>query len=231
LQGGGLRRMKYKHLLITCIILLMSCILVIGVSVNDYKPGWFESYEGNQSGILYNFWHSLDPFALPKGEVNPYDNADIYGWYNNTFFGLANWEREVCLVDLSPDVRNIRNVATDTALEQTNVYSTTITVSSAKQYFFNNTYLYEVSWYIMPFGSDALYRVYLKNNNDKEYFAGTSGNKDSNWVSASQFSGAAGYDARYTQNNFDKVVLEYRDAGSSAINEMVVSVVDKSTIE
>jgi len=218
-----------KRLVIIIVLLFMiSCCFVIGVSVKDYKPGWFEDYGGNQSGVLYNFWHSLNPFILPKGKVNPYDNADIYGWYNDSFFGLAEWEREVCLIDLTTDVKNIRNVVAGDTENEWNIYTTTITVSATKEKGFNNSYLYEVSWYVFPYGNDALYRVYLKKGGgEKEYFAGRKGDDDSNWQSASRYAGDSGYDARYLDKEYEQVVLEYRDYGSSVVNEMVVSVVEK----
>jgi hypothetical protein len=219
-------------------MVLLSSLYALGAKVDDYKPKWFsESWAGNQSrpwGILNNFWVLLSPFTSDYSgneKVDPYASADSYGWYNGTFFGLANWEREVCLIDLSSDVRNVRNAITDSDLEQTTVYTTTLTISATKEYAFNGSYLYEVSWYIMPYGDDALYRVYLANGSSKEYIKGLKGDADEKWATVTKLMGAAGYEAKYIQNNFDKAVIEYRDAGSEIVNEMSVSVVDKDKVE
>jgi hypothetical protein len=229
--------MSKKLFLGLCILflVLLSSFFVLGAKVDDYKPKWFtEQWGGNQSrewGILNNFWVMLSPFAFSyygSEEVDQSASADVYGWYNGTFFGLANWEREVCLIDLSTTVRNLRNTVDDYSIDQTNIYTTTITVSATKDLGFNNSRLYEVSWYIMPFNNDALYRVYLKKEGqENEYFAGKKGDKDEDWKSVTKLVGDAGYDARYLDKDYDKVVLEYRDYGSSVVNEMVVSVVEK----
>lgn len=216
-----------KLVVITVLLFMINCFLVIGVSVDDYRPGWFKDYGGNQSNVLHNFWYSLWPFIPPKGEINPYDNADVYGWYNDTFFGLANWEREVCLIGLTTDVMNIRNVVMEDIEEEWRIYTTTVTVSAIKQKGFNNTYLYSVSWYIMPYSNDALYRVYLKKDSDQEYFVGKKGTKDTDWEDVSRYVGDSGFDARYLKKEYDKVVLEYRDYGSTVVNEVIVSVVEK----
>jgi len=219
-----------KTLIIVGIVFILCLAISLALTKEDYMPGLFESWDDNQSGVLYNFWHSLNPFISQKGDVNPYDNADVYGWYNNTFFGLYNWEREVCLIDLTSDVHNTRNVVTDSDLEQTNVYTTTLTIAATKAYALNRSYLYEVSWYIMPYGNDALYRVYLANESSKEYIKGLKGDADEKWVSVTKLIGAAGYEAKYIPNNFDKAVIEYRDAGSEVVNEMNVSVIDKDKV-
>lgn len=216
-----------KSVIAVLVLFMINCFFVIGISVKDYTPGWFKDYGGNQSGVLYNFWHSLNPFIPAKGEVHPYDNADVYGWYNGSFFGLAEWEREVCLIDLSTDVMNIRNVVAGDTDDEWNIYTTTVTVAATRQKSFNNSYLYEVSWYIFPYGNDALYRVYLKRGNKKEYFAGKPDAGDGNWETATQYVGDSGYDAAYFDEKYNKVVLEYRDYGSPAVNDMVVSVVEK----
>jgi len=220
---------KKKLLLILVLIVLVNVIFVFGATVDDYKPGWLKDYSANQSGILHNFWHSLNPFIPDKNQVDPYSNADVYGWYNNTFFGLANWEREVCLLDLSTDVRQIRNVVEDTTLGETTIYTTTLTVSATRERGFNNTWLYEVSWYIMPYIDDALYRVYLKKGIEKEYFEGKKGDDDDDFSEAYMQVGDSGYEARYMDIKYEQVILEYKNYGSDNIQEMVVSVVDKKT--
>jgi len=219
--------MRHKLILLIGVMILAHCFLVVSASSEDYVPGWFESWDGNQTGILYNFWHSLNPFIPEKSEIDPYDNADVYGWYNGSFFGLANWEREICLMDLSTDVRSIRNVVEDTSLDETNIYTTTITIAATKQLGFNNSRLYEVSWYIMPYNNDAYYRVYLKNGDDKNYLAGRKGDKDEDWSLVTKMVGDSGYYAGYLEKDYEKAVLEYRDPGSSTVNEMVVSITDK----
>jgi hypothetical protein len=190
-----------------------------------YKPGWFESWEGNQSGVLYNFWHSLDPFVPPKDDIAPTDNADVYGWYKDTFFGLANWEREVCLMDLTSDIRNVRDVITDT--DEISVYTTTITASAQRQMAFNNSYLYEVSWYIRPYSDDAEYKVYLEQGTTREYFEGKTGDASGAWKAVSKLSGDSGYEIRYLNSNFTNVVLSYRPVGSTQATNFSVSVVNK----
>jgi len=220
--------MKKALILVIGVMVLASCFLVAGASLEDYKPNWLTTgWEGNQTNILENFWYSLWPFATPTNQVNETDSADMYSWYNGSFFGLANWEREVCLIDLSTDVRNLRNVVEDTALDETNVYTTTITISATKDTVFNNTKLYEVSWYIVPYNNDAYYRVYLKKGDTKEYFVGKKGDQDDDWVLITRNEGASGYDVKYLDNDFEKAVLEYRDYGSDTVNEMSVSVVKK----
>ncbi len=213
-------------------LLVINSAFILGAGVNDYRPGWFRDWEGvygeegTQTGVAGNFWLSLNPF-LDKYDVSPYANADVYGWYNKSFFSLANWEREVCLIDLSSDVRYVRNVVDDIVLDETNIYTTTLTVSATKQQGFNNSWLYEVSWYVMPYDEDLYYRVYLKKGDDKEYYAGKKGDDDEDFELVSQYVGASGYEAEYLDKVYDEVVLEYKDYGSDKVEEMVVSVVEK----
>jgi|GEM_PF-3226846 len=190
----------------------------------DNKPGFWEDYHGGDP--LTNF---IDPWLLRMhGFVE--EPADMYGWYTNTFFTLAEWEREVCLADLSSEVRNIRNVVTD--LEGvSNVYMTTITVAATKQRGFNNSKLYEVSWYVAPYGGDALYRVYLRKGDKKEFFAGRKGDEEKDWIFVSQYVGDSGYDARYLEEDYDFVVLEYKQDGSEVVNEVSVSVTKKDNMK
>lgn len=223
-----------KIVLIGVMALIISCVFTLGLSDAEkkkYLPSWFgESWESNwgddQANILQNFWLSLTPFA-DKGDVDPYADADVYGWYKDAWFGLANWEREVCLADLSSDVRSFRNAVEDSAVDSWSIYTTTVTVSATKGYGINDSYLYEVSWYIKPYGGDALYRVYLRKGNSKYYFAGKKGTGDDKWVTVSRYVGDANYKAQYLNMSYSEVVLEYRDAGSEAVDEFVVSVVDK----
>src|SRR4030042_4813904 len=224
-----------KKLLIGILVmmLLVSSFPVWSSSKDDYMPKWWtEQWGGNQSrpwGILHNFWVMLSPFSFDyygSEEVNQYDSADIYGWDNGTFFGLANWEREGCLVDFSTQVEHIRNVVDDPILDSTTIYTATVTVSATKDYGFNNSRLFEVSWYIMPYGNDAIYRVYLKKDGaENEYFAGKKGDDDDDWKSVSRYVGDAKYDAKYLDIDYDKIVLEYRDYGSAVVNVRVVGVV------
>nr|MCK4929882.1 hypothetical protein [Nanoarchaeota archaeon] len=213
--------MTYIHnkIIIWIIISIMCSCLVLPAD----EPGAWDDYHGGDP--LTNF---VDPWHLRMhGALQ--EPADMYSWFNDTFFTVAEWEREVCLADLSTDVRNIRNVVLGTdAIE--NVYMTTVTITATKERGFNNTKLYEVSWYIVPYNIDALYRVYLKNGNDKEYFAGREGDDNNGWEGVSQYTGDSGYDARYLTNDYDTAVLEYREGGSAVVNEISMSVVNK-TIE
>jgi len=208
-------------------LILINIWLVSGASVDDYRPGWFKDYGGNQSNILHNFWASFWPFAYKEG-VDPYDNADIYGWYNNTFFGLANWEREACLLNTGEEVRNIRDAIYDSILDESTVYTTTLSISATKEAGVNNTYLYEASWYVLPYGGDLYYKVYLMKDTDKEYFAGKKGDQDSSWELVEQYAGDSGYEAKYFEKDLEKAVLEYKDYGSDVINTLEVSIANKT---
>ncbi|MBN2458938.1 hypothetical protein JXB28_01520 [Candidatus Woesearchaeota archaeon] len=231
--------MMKKKIALLLLLLLVSCFAAFAVNDEDYIPKWLvEDWSGDRNrdwGIANTLYNVFAPFAFDyqgREEVSPFASADVYGWYNGTFFGLADWEREVCLMDLTTDVQSIRNVATDSILGSVNVYTNTITVTATRDYGFNGSYLYEVSWYIMPYGANALYRVYLKKNNIKYYFAGKKGDADEKWVSVNRYSGDSKYIPKYLNNTYEQVVLEYRDELSSGeysqtVNELVVNVVDK----
>lgn len=188
----------------------MLCSSALAATRDDYKPGIFESWDEAQGNVLQNFWNSLNPFA--SDDLDPEDNADIYNWYNGTFFGLANWEREVCLLDLATDVRNVRG--SGSVDDRIDIYTTTLTVSAIRTLYWNTSY-YEASWYIMPYTTDMEYRVYLSKGSDKEYLAGKAGNVTGSFLEATKQVGASGYEVRYITDDYDKVVLEYRMVGSN----------------
>ena len=192
--------------------------------LDDYKPGFFEDYHGGDP--LTNF---IDPWLL-RWHGSSQEPADMYGWYEHTFFTIAEWEREVCLADLSTDIRNVRNVVTGLD-EIENVYMTTVTVAATKMKLLDKTTLYEVSWYIAPYNVDALYRVYLEKGSDKEYFAGNEGDDDDDWEDASQYTGDSNYMARYLEKDYNAVVLEYREGASSSVYKIVSSIAVKKIIE
>jgi len=152
--------------------------------------------------ILNNFWLTVNPFASASG-VDPAESADIFGWYNGTFFGLAQWERDVCLLDLSADVRSNRDEFMS-AEGQRYAYTTTVTASANKVRYGNVTY-YEASWYIMPFDADAHYVVYLDDGKSKLYLKGT----DREFVPVRKLVGANGYDVKYADTDYSKIVLKY----------------------
>jgi len=234
----GITRFNNMMALALALALLAGCLFASAMSDEDiarYTPGWFgENWEDDNAGggadILQNFWLSMTPKT--ESSVDPFASADIYGWYNESWFGLANWEREVCLLDLSSGVRNIRNAVEDSSLENVNVYTTTITITATKDYGINDSYLYEVSWYIMPYGGDVKYRVYLQKGTKKYYVEGKKGDGDNKWTDASRYSGESDYWVNYLNLSYDNIILEYRDETgngeySDDVNVMNVSVVPK----
>lgn len=202
-------RLKRSVILVIGLILLSG--LVMATDKDDYKPGWFESWDEAQTGVLSNFWHSLNPYA--SNNLTMEDDADIYNWYNGTFFGLANWEREVCLLDLATDVRNVRG--SGSVDDRMDIYTTTLTVSALRTLYWNTSY-YEASWYIMPYTADMEYKVYLTDGgDDKEYLAGKAGDDTESFLEAIKQVGDSGYEAIYLTKDYKKVVLEYRMIGST----------------
>ena len=223
-----------NRIILIIIVLVLSSSLVISApaTLDDYRPGWLglRTYEGMERGIFYNFWHSFWPFySYGKEQPNPGDSADMYGWYNRTFFGLANWEREVCMIDLSSDVRNVRNSVYNYETEREQVYMTTITVSATKQSSLNDTILYEVSWYFTPYMDNAYYRLYITDLlNERNYIIGKEGNELTDWINVNVNNVASNYWANYLQVNYDKAVLEYKYSSDGSINEFAVTIANKT---
>jgi len=232
---GWIGKVNNKIILIM-IVLVLSSLLVASApaTIDDYRPAWLiGSYEGSETGassMLYNFWHSFWPFySYGKEQPNPGDSADMYGWYNRTFFGLANWEREVCMIDLSSDIRNVRNAVYNYETDREQVYMTTITVSSTKESSLNDTILYEISWYFVPYGHGAYYRLYITDLFDqKHYIVGKEGDELTDWINVNVNNVASNYWANYLQVNYDKAVLEYKYSSDGSINEFAVTIANKT---
>jgi hypothetical protein len=200
--------MLHKKLIwITVCLMLVLAPACFAVDDAIYTPSWYQAWDGTQKNILTTFWDNINPFYTPVEDADPYDNADVYGWYEGTFFGLSNWEREICLMDLTTEVANVRSSATSE--DEVEIYTTTLTVAAKKTSLYNTT-LYEVSWYIRPDGASAQYRVFLNNGISKEYFAGSA----SSFASA-PLSGQSGYVPKYINANFTEVTLEYKIGSES----------------
>lgn len=224
--------MKNKIIRLILVLLVLTPLLTAGApaTIDDYRPHWIgETYEGMRTGMLYNFWHSFWPFYSYGKEQPPNEqNADIYGWYNHTNFGLANWEREVCMIDLSSEVRNVRNVVYNYETESERVYTTTVTVSATRELNFDGNYTYEASWYLVPYSSDAYYRIYFLQENDKFYIKGKDGDEIENWERVAENKYASGYYANYLQPFYEKAVLEYKYSSSGSVNEFLATIANKT---
>lgn len=202
----GLFYASFGIMLITIGIVLS--ISAYAASPDDYKPNWYQSWEGTRSGVLGSFWDQINFWNIDEG----YDlkqSADYLGWYKGTTFDVQNWEREVCLMDLSSDVRNIRSSSKESSSK---IYTTTVSVSAKKSLSYGTSYLYEVSYYIRPYDSAATYKVYLfntANSQEKYYLAGTKSTTKN--VAAGKSQG--GYEAKYIDAVYDKVVIEFTENG------------------
>jgi hypothetical protein len=124
-------------------------------------------------------------------------------------------------------VQSVRNVVEDSMAGSVNVYTTTITVSATRDYGFNGSFLYEVAYYIMPYNTNALLRVYVKKDSVKYYFVGKKGDADDKWKTITKYTGDSDYLPKYLNKTYEQVVLEYRDVGSTEVNEMIVNITDK----
>jgi len=219
-------RAANNSIIVFGILLLLSCSFASAGSYDKFKPRFYEDYESGSGGVLADFFHSLNPFDsskyIPEGE----DNADIYGWYNGTFFGLAKWELEACLVDLSPETENIRS---DASLSEDSgaLYVTTLTLAAKKYVSYDEKFYYEVSWYIMPYGTDIEYKVYLKKGSSKLYIVGKEGSGDDSYEEVSRYVGDTGYEVKEDVDvEYDEAVLEYVDLDSGTTHdEFVVPIV------
>ncbi|MFH0870861.1 MAG: hypothetical protein V1866_07470 [archaeon] len=205
-------------IIVFAIFVLLSCSLASAGSYDKFKPKFYEDYE-SRGGLLDDFGHSLNPFDTSKYIPEGGDNADIYGWYNGTFFGLAAWELEACLVDLSPETENIKS---DASLSEDSdaFYVTTISLASKKMISYDEKFYFEVSWYIMPYGTDILYKVYLKKGSSKLYIVGEQGSGDDSYVEVSKYVGDAGYELKEDITvEYNEAVLEYIDLDSGTTHD------------
>ena len=81
----------------------------------------------------------------------------------------------------------------------------------------------------MPYGSDVLYKVYLKSGSDKLYFKGTKGTADSTWAAANDGYGDSGYEPRELTKDYTHVVLEYKYYGATTPQATMELPVTKKT--
>ena len=124
-------------------------------------------------------------------------------------------------MDLSTNVRQIRDSTTDFSFDTSDVYMTTITLASTKEKFNETEWLYEVSWYIMPYTADIPYRVYLMDANGGNFSVPNNNNE---WFTAQRYVGSSGYEAFYSSSKFTQAVLEYNETTQM---EFKVSVKEK----
>lgn len=212
---------------IVCIMMIIGCGLVSAGSYDKFKPKFYEDYESAKGrGVLSDFSYSLNPFDTSKYIPEEKNNADIYGWYNKTFFGLAKWELEACLVDLSPETENIKSDASFPE-DASSLYVTTLTLAAKKFISYDEKFYYETSWYIMPYGTDIEYKVYLRKGSSKSYIVGKEGSDDDSYVAVSKYVGDTGYEVKDGLTvDYDEAVLEYVDIDSGTTHdEFVVPVV------
>jgi hypothetical protein len=202
--------MRNKMIIAAALLILSSMFVMADDSLDKYKPSFWKGESWDTEGSVFtNFWRNLNPFDDNKVT----STADIYNWYNGTAFGLADWESEVCSIQLSTDVRSFRDTATSEENKK-NIYTTTITATAIKTTYYNFSY-YEASWYVMPYSQDLSYRLYLTDGSKKDYIIGKDGNTSASFVNVNQLSGTNGYDAKELAANHTKIILEYKYDGET----------------
>ena len=215
------KRITGRMLILTALAIVITAAFASAEADDRYAPRIYESWDSARGNMLTNFWDGVNFFS--SGKLDPNEDADTYGWYKGTFFGLAGWEKEICLADLSTDVRNVRDVVSNSEGE-TEVYTTTITASAVKSLGWN-TSLYEASWYVASYGEGEQglrYRLYLEGDKGSEFIKGKAGNESGAFESAGRSS--SGYEVRYLLGKFDRIVLEYKfgDTGAAQVFEAPV---------
>ncbi len=111
---------------------------------------------------------------------------------------------------LSTEVRKIR----DSSMSLTNlvnpnsVYTTTVTLSGTKEKYNSSSWLYEISWYIMPYNDDLSYRVFMAPGSSDRFYP-PNGKED--WRKSEQYTGSSGYEAFYSTTEYKKFTMEYNE--------------------
>jgi len=209
---------KNKNKMLGVIGLLLAFILLSSVmsSADDFegRPGFLKRI-GQSWGSSLTSWI---PFfgGAEEGE------GDIYNWYNDTFFTLEKWEIDVCLVDLSTNVREFRDSTTTYGFGyEDNIYTTTLTLAATKKKFNETEWLYKISWYLMPYNFDIPYRVYLVDDQGNLFFPP---NNDEDWIDAPRYTGKSGFETFYSNIIYKQAVLEYNE---TTHKEFKVDIVEK----
>jgi hypothetical protein len=150
--------------------------------------------------------------------------GDIYGWYNNTFLQIEEWEVTVCMSKLSTEVRKLRDssLSLTSLSNDDSVYTTTVTLSGTKTRYNASSWLYEVSWYVMPYNDDVPYRVFLVSGSDDRFYPP---NDNEDWEESEKYVGSSGYEPFYSSTEYTKFILEYKE--SDEIKPIPVTIAEK----
>ncbi|MBN2052008.1 hypothetical protein JW756_00720 [Candidatus Woesearchaeota archaeon] len=192
---------QVKNKTILAGLLLLVILLSSFVSANR-APSFLERL-GNSWGYSASNWWPFD-----KSRVYDGGPADIYNWYNGTFFTLEPWEMAACLLDFTTDVRELSDSTFNIGTGDDYVYDTTMTINAKKQPYNATESLYKVSWYILPYDMNFPYRVYFIDNDDKDFFIP---NDNKVWRTATMGIGDSGYEAFYSSKKFVRAGIEYND--------------------
>ena len=208
---------KKKQKLITAGFLLALFILIIIILSSTMVLGYEPEDRPNIIKRALQSWGNSLTHWLPFVDRESDQDADIYDWYNDTFFTLDRWEMDVCLMDLSTNVREFRDSTNSyTFVYDDNLYTTTISLSAKREYFNETEWLYKLSWYLMPYRFDLPYRVYLVDDERNIFYPP---NDDDAWMTAVVYSGDSGYEAFYSPRSFAQAVEAGRGAYEAGLGK------------
>lgn len=184
-------------------LFILVSAMVCAIDLHILSPG---SLKNNYD---FNNRHKWDDQikigANAKFNVHSLWTPSDSGSYSNMDFSkdfwlpIEPWEYEVCRYGLSTQLTPQKNQAGIGG----SVYNTTITVTASQFYApGNNSYLYEVSWYVHPSGeTGGYYTINLIGSGIDDIFIQKTG--------AGQRRGSQGYNAFYSSKNYTKVKLTY----------------------
>ena len=193
-----------KNTLILIMVFILTCSIVNAVDLHLFSPGsglntytfidksmWKDRHDVGDT-VKHSLW-------APHTPGDPYKDMD----FNKDFWQpIQPWEYDVCRSGLSTQLNPKQNQLSIGG----SIYNTTITVT-ANQFYApeNNSYLYEVSWYVHPFGeTGGYYTINLMGIGIDDVFIQKTG--------AGQRRGSQGYNAFYSSKNYTKVKLVYEGA-------------------
>lgn len=202
---ASLTKILFKNILLMALIFILVSSTVHAINYLN----WDNSKENKYTFIDTAKWddqhnwktdwgkntiHSL--FAFKPVGSNSYINMD----FTKDFWQpIEPWEYQVCSQGLSTELNQKENQVDIGG----SIYNTTITVT-ANQFVpaGNNSYLYEISWYIHPFGETGdYYTINLVGPGVDDVFKPKTG--------AGQRRGDMGYETFYATKNYTQVKLVY----------------------
>jgi hypothetical protein len=194
----------FKRVFIYVFMFLVVTTLVLGATRANQEEDYDQSFLNMKNIVNKTYMEVFDAKGWWYYNARSYNSIDLIDFRKDFWMPIEPWEYEVCSKGLSTQLTYEGNAGAGSIFS--GIYADTVTVAAYKLLpertsDIDSSKLYEVSWYFHPADNGKYYSIKLVNsvNGKSKIVQARTG--------ASTKSGAAGYYAFYSIDDYDKVVL------------------------